>query len=79
MQITRERCRCHCQTKAHHSTQAEGRGESTFVRRALSRGGIPGGGQGESVIKEAAAMAYIGSPILRTHTEHAVLRTHRCQ
>ncbi|KAJ8701291.1 hypothetical protein PTI98_000095 [Pleurotus ostreatus] len=40
---------------------AEGRGESTFVRRALSRGVIPGGRQGENVIKEAAAMAYIGA------------------
>ncbi|KDQ22138.1 hypothetical protein PLEOSDRAFT_36328 [Pleurotus ostreatus PC15] len=40
---------------------AEGRGESTFVRRALSRGVIPGGRQGENVIKEAAAMAYVGA------------------
>ncbi|KAF9491772.1 hypothetical protein BDN71DRAFT_1433765, partial [Pleurotus eryngii] len=40
---------------------AEGRGESSFIHRALSRGLTPDGGTEERTVKEAATTTYIGS------------------
>ncbi|KAF4581747.1 hypothetical protein EYR40_002763 [Pleurotus pulmonarius] len=40
---------------------AEGRGESSFIHRTLSRGPIPDGGLEERILKEAATTTYIGA------------------
>ncbi|KAL4258703.1 cytochrome P450 family protein [Pleurotus pulmonarius] len=39
----------------------EGRGESSFIHRALSRGSILDGGKEERIIKNTAATAYLGA------------------
>ncbi|KAG9218358.1 hypothetical protein CCMSSC00406_0007271 [Pleurotus cornucopiae] len=39
----------------------EGRGESSLIYRALSRGSIPDGGKEECIIKNTAATAYLGA------------------
>ncbi|KAF4582386.1 hypothetical protein EYR38_002506 [Pleurotus pulmonarius] len=40
------------------------RAESTFVHRTLCRGAISSGGQEECVLKDAAAAAYFGEPVI---------------
>lgn len=40
---------------------AKGRGESSLIYRALSRGSIPDGGAEERIIKDTAATAYLGA------------------
>ncbi|KDQ22135.1 hypothetical protein PLEOSDRAFT_1050675 [Pleurotus ostreatus PC15] len=39
----------------------QGRGESSFIHRTLSRGPIPDGGMEERILKEAATTTYIGA------------------